>query len=76
MATECNQSLCPYVVANSLVCEVTYRLDEFYRQMSAASNRGQKNRASFLGSHMHCQSHPEQCPRYLEFQKEIQQKQK
>ncbi len=70
------QSLCPYVVIGTLQCAMSYRLDEFYRQMSATFNRGTKNRTSFLGTQMNCQSDPQQCPRYLEFQKELKQKQR
>ncbi len=71
-----NTGFCPYVAKQALQCEVTYRLDEFYRQMSAMANSGTKHRTNFLGSHMHCQANPEQCPRYLDFMAKSNQKQK
>lgn len=73
MADEKKVDFCPYIVGKPLACEMSYRLDEYYRQMKERHDRPQ---VLFVGRFGNCLCSPDLCPRYLEKMKDIKQKQK
>ncbi len=73
MADEKKVDFCPYIAGDPLACEMSYRLDEYYRQMKESHDRP---RVMFVGKFGNCLCSPEHCQRYLEKLKELQEKQK
>lgn len=56
---------CPYAQIVPLKCDVVYRLDEFYRQLTIAF-KDKKESYVYIGPKSECNCNPEICSRYIQ----------